>query len=137
MSVFLYFLLLQNTDFCSCTPLGPIDDKQYNEYGLIIKGKVVKVTEEKFERAIYLSIDACYKGTKTKPLVKVISPSESGMCGIFPKKDENWLMFAYTDGKSYHTNLGTRTKNMNSKAWDYNKEELIADLKFLEAKKSD
>lgn len=131
---FVFSLLLQKPNFCSCTLLAPMDDKQFNEYSLIIKGRVVKVIEGEFKRVIHFSVDSFYKGNQQKGLVEVVSPSSSGMCGIFPKKGENWLVFAYTKSKSYETHLCTRTKNMNSKVCDYNEEELKADLKYLEAK---
>jgi hypothetical protein len=31
----------------------------------------------------------------------------------------------------FYTNLCTRTKNLNPKAWNYNKEKIEADLSFL------
>jgi len=43
-------------------------------------------------------------------------------------------MFAKAEGKGYRTTLCTRTKNMNPKAWDYRKDEITDDIKFLEAK---
>lgn len=120
--------------YCSCIPLPPIDNKQYNEYSLIAKGKVVKITFSNLGENIYLTVDTCYKGGQKRETIKIVSPSSEGICGIFPKIGERWLMFAYAEGKNYKTNLCTRTKNMNPKAWNYNNDELSDDLKFLRAK---
>jgi hypothetical protein len=120
--------------FCSCMPLGEMNDEQYKEYNLILKGKIVKVVERE-ERTIYLKVVCYYKGKQQKDTIQIISARESGICGIFPSVGEYWLMFAYADGNKYRTSLCTRTKNMNSKAWDYQGEEIKEDLKFLENKR--
>ena len=125
-----FFLLLSlltyKPNFCSCVPPGPIDEQQYNEYSLIVKGKVAKVSVSNFETN--------YKGKDGQSTVKITSPREEGECAIFPKVGEKWLMFAYADGKGYRTNICTRTKNMNPNAWNYRKDEINDDIKFLEAK---
>jgi hypothetical protein len=120
--------------FCSCAPPGPIDDKQYNEYNLIVQGTVTSAREDKSGRVIVLSVSNYFKGGEEGKTVTIISPIQSGLCGIFPVKGEKWLVFAYANGKSYSTHLCTRTKNMNSKAWDYRKEEIVDDIRFLKAK---
>jgi hypothetical protein len=53
------------------------------------------------------------------------------MCGIFPEIGEQWLIFARKKGNVFYTSLCTRTKNLNPKAWDYNKVFIDDDLKFL------
>ena len=121
---------------CSCVPLGVIDEKQYTEYSLIAKGKISKVVEGRFSRTIYLKVDTYYRGDQKERTIKIESPSASSMCGIFPTIGESWLIFAYTFEKTFKTHLCTRTKNMNSKAWDYRGEELKEDLEFLETKRS-
>jgi len=83
---------------------------------------------------ILIKVDTYYKGSQNKDTIKIVSPREAGDCGIFPKVGEHWLMFAYSTGNSFRTNLCTRTKNMNPKAWDYRKNELKDDLDFLENK---
>jgi hypothetical protein len=93
------------------------------------------VTEGKLGRVITFSIDTYFKGVGKERTVTIISPLESGICGIFPVNGERWLMFAYQNGKSYRTNLCTRTKRMNPRVWNYSKEELEADLKFLNEKR--
>ena len=80
---------------------------------------------------ILIKVDTYYKGSQNKDTIKIVSPREAGDCGIFPKVGEHWLMFAYSAGNRFRTNLCTRTKNMNPKAWDYKKDELINDLDFL------
>ena len=137
-SIFFFLIsLVQKDDFCSCIPLVPIDDKQYNEYNLIVKGKVVNISESQFERSIYIKVDTYFKGKQKDSTVVIKSPSQSGECGIFPEVGEIWLMYAYTSEKAYRTNLCTRTKNMNPKTWNYRKEELKQDLEFLEAKEEE
>ena len=133
--LFLFTLLVQNhPNYCSCIPLGPLDDKQYNEYNLIAKGKIVNVIVNNSERIIYLEVETYYKGKQTQANIEIGTPSQEGVCGILPKVGENWLMFAYADEKNYKTSLCTRTKNMNPKAWDYQKDELAEDIKFLTEK---
>ena len=136
MDVFLllFSLMMQKQNYCSCVPLGPIDEKQYNEYNLIAKGKVAKVTVHDFERIIYLTVDTYYKGGGNQTKIKITTPKQEGECGIIPKVGESWLMFTYTNGSDYRKELFTRTKNMNPKAWDYNKSEIADDIKFLETK---
>jgi len=129
----LLFGLFANKPNCSCIPLGPINDKQYEEYDLIAKGKIVKVSVKAWTRTIYLNVKTYYKGKKQSQ-IKIITPSTEGMCGIGPHVGEDWLIFAYNENKSYRTELCTRTKNLNPKAWDYNKDEIDNDIKFLEEK---
>ena len=133
---FLFGLLIlsQIAYSCSCIPLGPLDDKQYNEYDLIIKGKVVKLIEKQFKRIIYIKVDSYFKGTQKSTTLKIESPRQSGMCGIFPKIGEQWLVFAYKKDNIYNTSLCTRTKTLNPKAWDFRKNEIDEDLKFLKRK---
>jgi hypothetical protein len=130
----LFSLLTHKPNYCSCIPLPPIDEQQYNEYNLIVKGRVAKISLNNFERTIDLIVETFYKGGQNKTKIKIMAPRQEGMCGIVPKVGEEWLMFAYTDKGRFRTELCTRTKNMNPKAWDYNKNEIINDLKFLEAK---
>jgi hypothetical protein len=136
--IFLFSLLLLSsvTYSCSCIPLGKIDEKQYNEYDLIIKGKITKLVEKDFTRIIYIKVDKYFKGKLSVTTIKVESPSQSGMCGIFPQIGEQWLVFTYKKDNSFNTSLCTRTKSLNpkAKAWDYSKEEIDNDLKFLEDK---
>jgi len=129
-----FSLLTHRTNYCSCIPLGPIDEKQYNEYSLIVKGKVVKEQVSNFERTIYLNVEIYYKGGNNQNKIIITTPRQEGMCGIVPKVGEEWLMFAYGKDNGYRTELCTATKNMNSKAWNYNKNEITDDIKFLEAK---
>jgi hypothetical protein len=136
MSLFLFlsYLLSAKSNYCSCLPLPPIDDKQYNECSLIARGKVVKIAFSNLGENIYLALDTCYKGDEKQRTINIISLDSEGICGIFPKVGEQWLVFAYRQGKTYTTNLCTRTKDMNPKAWNYNESVLTNDLKFLRAK---
>ena len=130
----LLFGLFVNNPYCSCIPLPQIDDKQYEEYDLIVKGKVIKVLNGKWTKSIYLNVKTYYKGGNKQSQIKIIMSSTEGMCGISSQVGEDWLIFAYTENKSYRTNICTRTKNLNPKAWDYNKDEIDNDIKFLEEK---
>ena len=134
LSILLFLSQVAYSCSCSCIPLGSIDEKQYNDYGLIIKGKIDRVLETKFGRIIYIKIDICFKGKQKLVTIKIESPNQSEMCGIFPKVGEQWLIFAYKNGNIYNTNLCTRTKNLNPKAWNFRKEEIEDDLKFLRRK---
>ena len=130
----LFFGLFIQKPNCSCSLLPPIDDKQYEEYDLIAKGKVVKVSVKNWARTIYLNVKTYYKGGNKQSQIKIITSSTEGMCGIGPHVGEDWLIFAYTENKYYRTDICTKTKNLNPKAWVYNKEEIDNDIKFLEDK---
>jgi hypothetical protein len=130
----LFSLLTPKPNYCSCIPLPPIDEQQYNEYDLIVKGKVAKISLSNSKRSIDVIVETYYKGRQNKTKIKIITPRQEGECGIVPKIGEDWLMFAFVDKNGFRTELCTRTKNMNPKAWDYNKNEITDDIKFLEAK---
>lgn len=134
--LFFFALLTHKPNYCSCIPLPPIDEQQFKEYDLIAKGKVTKISLSNFERTIDVTIEKYYKGEQKKTIMKITTPRQEGMCGIVPKVGEDWLMFAYADKNGFRTELCTRTKNMNPKAWDYNKDEIANDIKFLEAKRN-
>src|SRR6476619_4524117 len=98
MSLFLFIIYLSFLkSHCTCVPLAAIDDKQYNQYNLIVKGKIVRMTMNEFSKTIYLAVDTLYKGQEQHKTIKISSPSSAGVCGIFPKVGEHWLVFAYTD----------------------------------------
>ena len=117
---------------CTCVNQGEINDEQYNSYDLIVKGQIEKIEEDGWSKTIHIRIETLYKGQHDNKLLKIQTPSQSGMCGIFPKVGENWLMFTYKNEKGFTTSLCTRTKNMNRNGWDYNRKELKSDVKFLE-----
>jgi hypothetical protein len=112
----LFSLLTHKPNFCSCIPLGPIDEQQYSQYNLIVKGKVTKVTVSQYERTIYLTVKTYYKGGESQPDIRITTLRQEGMCGIVPKVGEEWLMFVLAEEKGYRTELCTRTKTMNPKA---------------------
>lgn len=129
-------LLIHQALFCSCLPPQPIDDTQYSQYNLIAEGKIKKVVAKDLERIIFFKVNTFYKGQSKQRTIIIHTPLTEGACGISPKKGEAWLMFAFAEGAYYRTQLCTRTKNMNDQAWNYHKEELAADIKFLEEKKA-
>ncbi|HZH95692.1 MAG TPA: hypothetical protein VEY06_07395 [Flavisolibacter sp.] len=131
---FLVSLLTHKPNYCSCSPLPPIDEQQYKEYNLIVKGRIANISLSSFERTVDLSVGTYYKGRQNKGNIKIKTPRQEGICGIVPKVGEEWLMFAYADKNGFRTERCTRTKSMNLKAWDHNKNEIIDDIKFLEAK---
>jgi hypothetical protein len=117
---------------CSCMDPGKINDEQYNSYDLIVKGEIEKIEDGEWTRIIYIRIEKNYKGSLDSKLVEISSPSQSGMCGIFPEIGENWLIYANNSNGTYSTGLCTRTKRLNDDAWNYNKEEIESDLTYLE-----
>jgi hypothetical protein len=66
--------------------------------------------------------------------IKVSTPSTDGLCGISAKIGEHWLIFAYKYENYFITDLCTRTKTLETKAHNYKKDEVEADLVFLENK---
>lgn len=89
------FLFLSQAAYsCTCLSLGTIDKVQYNSYNLIVKGKITNVIDKDFVRFIYIRVDTYFKGKRKAKIIIVESPSQSGMCGIFPKIGEQWLIFA-------------------------------------------
>jgi hypothetical protein len=135
----LYLLILkllasQACYYCSCPPPPKIDDNEYNSYDLIVSSTILKVSDKGFERTILLKVDTCFKGNNIHGTVEISSPSQEGICAISPKVGEHWLIYANAFGKIFKTNLCTRTKTMNPKAWDYYEEAVKEDLKFLQNK---
>jgi len=132
--IFIFTCFYNLSYSCSCLPPGKIDEKQYNKYGLILKGKIKKVIQHEYETHIVIRVTTYYKGIQKKKTITIISPRGDGICGISPKPGEEWLMFARIDNKIFRTSLCTRTKNMNPKAWNYRKAEISEDIEFLESK---
>src|SRR4051794_12973347 len=108
MRIIIFIIALLTVHFancCSCLPPGKIDDKQFNEYGVIAKGKIIRIIESEYEQAIFIKVETYYKGFQKNATIKIISPSRSGMCGIFPKVGEHSLMYAFSSGKAFRTSL--------------------------------
>lgn len=119
---------------CSCEPLGKIDDQQYNKYDAIFTGKVISIQKKQWMKEITVEIQIRFKGTLKFSKITITTSAQEGTCGISPKMGEEWLIFAYREREGFQTNLCTRTKNMNKKAWNYNKEELQQDIEYLNQK---
>lgn len=111
-----------------------MDDKQYNEYDLIIRGKVTGIIKKEFSKYISVKIFKYYKGKLKSKRITIETPANDGICGIAVTTGEEWLIFTYKRGDSYVTNLCTRTKTLSPKAWNYRKEEIEDDLIYLEEK---
>ena len=136
-SVLLIFAILsiQIGYGCSCLPPGKIDDIQFNKYDLIFKGKVVSIKKKNEVVSILFQVEDYYKGNKYSKTIKVATVAYESACGITVKRGEEWLVYAFFSNNEYNTNLCTRTKNMNPKAWNYDKLELKEDIEFLENKR--
>ncbi len=127
----LTLLLTYNIGFsCTCKSLGNIDKNQFNQYDLIATGKILSVDFEEFEQKIKVGIHRVFKGNINKMTIVLSTSRQSGMCGIFPKVGEKWLVYANGNGYKFSTNLCTRTQNMSS-ANQKDKGILKDDLRFL------
>ena len=125
-------LFFSNTAYCcSCTPHGELDDQQYNKYDMIFKGKVLSVRKSGIIKVVVFEVETLFKGTGAIRKLTVKTMANESECGISPKAGEVWLIFAYKEKNEYQTNLCTRTKNMNKKAWNYKSKELEDDLDYL------
>ncbi|WP_207420306.1 hypothetical protein [Desertivirga brevis] len=113
-----------------------MDDKQFSQYDLIIKGKILKVDTDGMKKKITVKVINYFKGNRQSGPVIVSTPAESAACGISPKEGEKWLIFANGTDENYTTSMCTRSKAISSKAENYNKEEARDDVKFLKKKKS-
>ncbi|RXK59242.1 hypothetical protein ESA94_13960 [Lacibacter luteus] len=137
MRIFLivFILLLSRTSYsCSCIPLGEIDDEQYNEYEAIFSGKVIAIKKKQWTKEVTFEIQIRFKGIQKLSQIVITTSAQEGTCGISPKVGEQWLIFAYRENEKLQTSLCTRTKSMNKKAWNYNKDELQKDIEFLNRK---
>ena len=123
------FLLTFNIGFpCTCESLGKIDKEQFNEYDLIATGKILSVDFGEFTQKIEVGIHSVFKGRIKKMTIVLSTSSQSGMCAIFPKVGEKWLIYANGNGLEFSTDLCTRTQNMtraNQREKDIIKDDLI------------
>lgn len=115
---------------CSCLDLGKINYEQYNQYQLIIEGKVINIQNDQAIRKITLILDEIYKGNYANDTILIYTPTASGACGIFPRKDENWLLFAYQYDYGFQTDLCTRSKRINY-TLNQNNQDLREEIQFL------
>ena len=135
LSTLIYLSILFSKPFCSCLPLGPIDDAQYNSYAFIAKGKVIKDTVSGYERIMTFSIEKSYKGKDKKGDVVITTGSNSAICGIAPTLGESWLIYAYSDSNNnYTTGLCTRSMSLNPRVVEVNSKVVDAEFRFLEKK---
>ena len=125
------FLLTFNIGFsCTCESLGKIDKKQFNQYDLIATGKILSVDFGEFTQKIQVGIHSVFKGRIKKMTIVLSTSSQSGMCGIFPKTGEKWLIYSNRNGYEFSTDLCTRTQNM-TRVSEKNKGIIKRDLNFL------
>lgn len=131
----LFILFFSNAAYCcSCEPPGKIDDQQYNKYYAIFTGKIISIQKKQWAKEITFEIRIQFKGILKLSKITITTSAHESTCGISPKVGEEWLIFAYREKEGFQTNLCTRTKSMNKKAWDYNKEELQQDIEYLKQK---
>ena len=124
-------LLTFNIGFsCTCENLGKIDNEQFNQYDLIATGKILRVDLGEFTQKIEVGIHRVFKGKITNMTIILSTSSQSGMCGIFPKVGEKWLIYANGNNYEFSTDLCTRTQNM-TKANQREKEIIKNDLIYL------
>lgn len=124
-------LLTFNIGFsCTCESLGKIDKEQFNQYDLIATGKILSVDFGEFTQKIEVGIHRIFKGKIKKMTIILSTSSQSGMCGIFPKVGEKWLIYANGNDYEFSTDLCTRTQNM-TRANQKEKEIIKNDLTFL------
>ena len=124
-------LLTFNIGFsCTCENLGKIDNEQFNQYDLIATGKILRVDFGEFTQKIEIGIHRVFKGKITNMTIILSTSSQSGMCGIFPKVGEKWLIYANGTNYEFSTDLCTRTQNM-TKANQREKEIIKNDLIYL------
>ena len=124
-------LLTFNIGFsCTCESLGKIDKEQFNQYDLIATGKILSVDLGGFTQKIEVGIHKVFKGKIKKMTIVLSTSSQSGMCGIFPKVGEKWLIYANGNDSEFSTDLCTRTQNM-TRANQREKEIIKDDLTFL------
>lgn len=124
-------LFIFNVGFsCTCKSLGKIDKEQFNQYDLIATGKILSVDFGEFTQNIEVGIHRVFKGKIKKMTIVLSTSSQSGMCGIFPKVGEKWLIYANENGYEFSTDLCTRTQNM-TRANQREKEIIKDDLTFL------
>ena len=138
IALILFILLFSNAAYCcSCVPLDKIDDNQYKKYDVIFKGKVLSVTTTGATKEVVFEVATPFKGGDKMRKLTVKTEAHESECGISPKVGEVWLVFAYKEQNGFQTNLCTRTKNMDSKTWNYRKEELQQDIEYLNQKLRD
>lgn len=114
---------------CSCLELGEINNEQYNSYGLILTGKVISINDslplyKNFNVLVY----SVYKGKINTDTISLFTFKGSGMCGISPKINDEWLFFV--DNNSHSVTSCSRSKVMSGNS-SYNYNEVISDLVFL------
>ncbi|WP_207535650.1 hypothetical protein [Desertivirga arenae] len=134
-SLLIIFLITSKiASSCKCMALGKIDDKQYDQYELIVKGRIIKVGIEGTKRSISVKVLNCFKGSEKADTVFISTPIDGAACGISPKVGEKWLLFANGSAENYTTSMCTRSKSMSSNAENFNKKEVRSDLKYLKRK---
>lgn len=117
---------------CRCRPPAPITQAEFDSYDLVVKGEVVKVTEEGQDRTIYLLVKENHKGAEGDT-IRIYTSVQSATCGLSASEGDVFLMYASLYEGRFRTDTCTRTALLNSDS-GYQAEHVEGDLEFLRAK---
>ena len=118
---------LQNAQACKCTPPpAPLDAKKKAD--AVFMGKVTKVEldEKKRAKIVTVEVKSWWKGIASK-VITVKTAIRSAACGYDFQEGEVYMIYAKGKGKSFSTNLCTRTRP---------KDKAVEDIKALGEGKS-
>ena len=134
----LLILAYNNSLCCTCGSTGPITDKDYNFYDLIFTGAVINVDspEEGDLKIISLVLTKLYKGSAESDTIKIQTPKGGSACGVYAKKNDNFLMYAKVIEGYYYTRTCYRTRRTDedSKEFILHGKFVKEDIKYLESK---
>ena len=110
---------LQVTYACSCIPLGPLTIKDFNETSVIFIGKVKtikNISDRDLDHNIEVvfEVSELFKGAQIKKEVTLQTASSSAACGIYFKKNENWIIYANHYNKILTTGACSRSRYVSS-----------------------
>ena len=122
------FLLNPADEMCSCLPPGEITHEKFNDYDIILQGKIKDAKEDNKMIIYTVEVDKIYKGKAGKQQIEIKSHWHSGMCGIGFVPGQEWLIYGYKKENYFITNLCTRSLRMDTES---NRDRLNNDLSFL------
>jgi hypothetical protein len=131
-SILLLTLSINIAQSCSCLEYGEMDDEQYNSYELIISGKVISVNDSlDFFTFFQVQVYNTYKGHLKKDTINLVTAQNSGMCGIYPKTNQEWLFFGTKSASSFDISSCSRSKIIPPAPKSYLYKEYLEDLFYL------
>jgi hypothetical protein len=124
---------------CDCNRADELNDYEFNSYSLIITGKIIRIENNKGNIFLVIKVETFYKGDTLNRIIKINNPPEA-FCGLSARIGEKWLIYAYLftyKNKTYlRTDICSRSKSFSRRSLCcYLKDEMNADLKFLNNKK--